>query len=76
MILLIPAISRAIKCSLVCGWGQVSFAATINKAPSIILAPPIIIAIKVSCPGASTNETTLSNSTGSSFSPAGCFPDA
>ena len=56
-----PLIVRAIRCSFVCGWGHFSFAAMSSNAPFIMAAPESIVAISVSCPGASTNETVLSN---------------
>ena len=59
IIFFIPHISNAIKCSLVCGCGHFSSAATNNKAASTIALPESMVAIKVSCPGASTKETDL-----------------
>uniref|UniRef100_A0A915LCP9 Uncharacterized protein n=1 Tax=Romanomermis culicivorax TaxID=13658 RepID=A0A915LCP9_ROMCU len=50
-------ISIAAKCSLVCGWGHDSFPAIKSKAASMTAAPFNIVAIKMSCPGQSTNET-------------------
>jgi len=55
----IPMISKAIRCSLVCGCGHCSFAATSSSAPSIIVAPLNIVAISDSWPGASTNDIFL-----------------
>src|SRR3989338_11590125 len=53
-IFFIPAICNAIICSLVCGCGHSSFTATSSNAPSIIVLPDNMVAIKLSCPGAST----------------------
>ena len=58
----IPANSIAAKCSRVWGWGHFSFAAIINNAPSITVAPDNIVAINASCPGESTKLTALINS--------------
>jgi len=46
----------ATRCSCVCGFIP-SFAATTNIAASMIAAPESIVAISISCPGASTNVT-------------------
>ena len=62
MILSMPMMDRAIRCSLVWGWGHFSLAATRRRAPSISAAPESIVAMRVSCPGASTKETALRNS--------------
>jgi len=51
-----PIISRACRCSRVCGCGQISAADTKSSAPSIMLAPHSIVAMRLSCPGASTSE--------------------
>ena len=51
--------SRATKCSLVCGLGHGSLAAITRIAPSIIAAPDSIVAIRTSWPGASTYDTLL-----------------
>ena len=40
--------SKAARCSLVCGCGQGSLAAITKTAPSIIAAPESMIAISVS----------------------------
>ena len=52
-------ISTAARCSLVCGCGQVSFAAIRSRAASITAAPFNMVAIRMSCPGQSTKETCL-----------------
>lgn len=46
----------ATRCSWVCGLIP-SFAATTRIAASIIAAPESIVAISISCPGASTKVT-------------------
>mmetsp|Transcript_16568 Transcript_16568/g.46774 ORF Transcript_16568/g.46774 Transcript_16568/m.46774 type:complete len:225 (-) Transcript_16568:353-1027(-) len=55
-------ISTAARCSLVWGCGHVSLAAMSSSAPSITAAPLSIVAIRMSCPGQSTNDTCLSSS--------------
>mmetsp|Transcript_236 Transcript_236/g.919 ORF Transcript_236/g.919 Transcript_236/m.919 type:complete len:354 (+) Transcript_236:200-1261(+) len=50
-------ISTAARCSEVCGCGHDSFPATSRSAPSITAAPLSMVAIKISCPGQSTNDT-------------------
>ena len=62
IILSTPMIERAIRCSLVCGCGHGSFAATRRSAPFMMAAPDSIVAMRVSWPGASTNDTDLSRS--------------
>lgn len=52
-------ITKATKCSYVCGCGHDIFAATNNRAQSITAAPVSIVDIKMSCPGQSTNDTCL-----------------
>jgi hypothetical protein len=54
-----PTASIAAKCSLVWGCGQVSFAAITSMAPSMTAAPLSIVAINISCPGASTKLIVL-----------------
>lgn len=54
-------ISTAAKCSDVCGWGHDSFPAINKRAASMTAAPVNMVAIKMSCPGQSTNETCLSD---------------
>eukprot|EP00826_Nyctotherus_ovalis_P060707 TRINITY_DN8549_c0_g1_i6.p1 TRINITY_DN8549_c0_g1~~TRINITY_DN8549_c0_g1_i6.p1 ORF type:complete len:226 (+),score=18.41 TRINITY_DN8549_c0_g1_i6:106-783(+) len=49
-------ISTAARCSEVCGCGQLSFAAISSSAASITATPPSIVAMRMSCPGQSTNE--------------------
>ena len=51
--------STAARCSLVCGCGQGSLAAISSSAASMTAAPFNIVAIKMSWPGQSTNETCL-----------------
>ena len=62
IILLIPFASRATRCSFVCGLGHGSFAAITRTAASIIAAPESIVAISISCPGASTKLMYLTGS--------------
>mmetsp|Transcript_4721 Transcript_4721/g.14524 ORF Transcript_4721/g.14524 Transcript_4721/m.14524 type:complete len:243 (-) Transcript_4721:19-747(-) len=50
-------ISTAARCSLVCGCGHDSLPAISSSAPSITAAPLSMVAIRMSCPGQSTNET-------------------
>ncbi len=57
-----PMMSSAIRCSSVCAWGTSSVALTTSTAPSMIDAPDSIVAISVSWPGASTNETVRTTS--------------
>lgn len=61
-ILSMPTMDSAIRCSLVCGWGHLSLAATSSSAPLMRAAPDSIVAIRVSCPGASTKDTARRNS--------------
>lgn len=49
-----PVISRAVRCSTVCGCGQCSFAEMRSSAPSMMFAPESIVAMRLSWPGAST----------------------
>jgi hypothetical protein len=60
-----PMMSSAIRCSWVCAWGTGSVAPITSTAPSISDAPESIVAISVSCPGASTNETVRTESVSS-----------
>ncbi len=77
MMLSMPTISNAFKCSLVCGWGQLSVADTSNNAPSMMFAPQSIVAMRLSCPGASTSDTFLSNFVSlPHFAHFGCAPKA
>mmetsp|Transcript_7758 Transcript_7758/g.23697 ORF Transcript_7758/g.23697 Transcript_7758/m.23697 type:complete len:223 (+) Transcript_7758:954-1622(+) len=55
-------ISTAARCSEVCGCGHGSFPATRSRAASITAAPFSIVAIRMSCPGQSTNETCRTSS--------------
>jgi hypothetical protein len=57
-------ISTAAKCSLVCGCGQDSLAAISSSAPSMTAAPLSIVAIRMSWPGQSTNDTWRTRSMG------------
>ena len=57
-------ISTAAKCSNVYGYGQSISADINNKAASITAAPVNIVAIKISCPGQSTNDICLMRSIG------------
>mmetsp|Transcript_13089 Transcript_13089/g.31742 ORF Transcript_13089/g.31742 Transcript_13089/m.31742 type:complete len:363 (+) Transcript_13089:311-1399(+) len=50
-------ISTAARCSEVCGCGHDSFPAMSSSAPSITAAPLSIVAMRMSCPGQSTNDT-------------------
>ncbi len=50
-------ISTAAKCSLVCGCGHVSLAAMSSSAPSMTAAPLSMVAMRMSWPGQSTNDT-------------------
>ena len=43
-------ISMAARCSEVWGCGQVSFAATSSRAPSMTAAPFSMVAMRMSCP--------------------------
>mmetsp|Transcript_66228 Transcript_66228/g.185181 ORF Transcript_66228/g.185181 Transcript_66228/m.185181 type:complete len:265 (-) Transcript_66228:386-1180(-) len=54
-------ISTAARCSEVWGCGQLSFPAMRRSAASITAAPFNMVAIRISCPGQSTNDTCLSN---------------
>jgi len=73
MMFLTPMISRAMRCSFVCGCGHSSFAVIKRSAPSMIAAPESMVAINVSCPGASMKETVL---VGVALAQQGCFPVA
>eukprot|EP00732_Lithocolla_globosa_P004646 Lithocolla_globosa_v1_NODE_4389_length_1447_cov_46.732759.p3 type:complete len:213 gc:universal NODE_4389_length_1447_cov_46.732759:512-1150(+) len=55
-------ISMAAKCSEVWGCGQVSFPAIKSSAASMTAAPFNMVAIRISWPGQSTNETCLKSS--------------
>ena len=50
-------ISTAARCSEVCGCGHGSLPAIRSKAASMTAAPFNMVAIRISCPGQSTNET-------------------
>lgn len=50
-------ISTAARCSEVCGCGQGSLPAMSSSAASITAAPFSMVAMRMSCPGQSTNET-------------------
>ena len=54
-----PVISIAAICYIVYGYGQYWSPAIINMAASITAVPLIIVAIYLSWPGQSTNETCL-----------------
>mmetsp|Transcript_6289 Transcript_6289/g.16081 ORF Transcript_6289/g.16081 Transcript_6289/m.16081 type:complete len:261 (+) Transcript_6289:418-1200(+) len=55
-------ISTAARCSAVWGCGQVSLPAMRSRAASITAAPLSIVAMRMSCPGQSTNDTWRSSS--------------
>lgn len=55
-------ISIAARCSDVCGCGHGSFAAMSRSAASMTAAPLSMVAMRMSCPGQSTNETCLQES--------------
>jgi len=50
-------ISMAAKCSEVCGCGHDSLPAINNSAASMTAAPLSMVAIRMSWPGQSTNDT-------------------
>mmetsp|Transcript_17722 Transcript_17722/g.45805 ORF Transcript_17722/g.45805 Transcript_17722/m.45805 type:complete len:208 (+) Transcript_17722:801-1424(+) len=50
-------ISTAARCSEVCGCGHGSLPAMSSSAASITAAPLSIVAMRMSCPGQSTNDT-------------------
>lgn len=50
-------ISIAARCSLVWGCGQGSLPAMRSNAASMTAAPFNMVAMRISCPGQSTNET-------------------
>eukprot|EP00123_Amoebidium_parasiticum_P012219 comp21201_c0_seq1/m.28805 comp21201_c0_seq1/g.28805 ORF comp21201_c0_seq1/g.28805 comp21201_c0_seq1/m.28805 type:complete len:353 (+) comp21201_c0_seq1:732-1790(+) len=52
-------ISIAARCSDVCGCGHDSFPAMSSSAASITAAPFNMVAMRMSCPGQSTNDTCL-----------------
>mmetsp|Transcript_57533 Transcript_57533/g.106277 ORF Transcript_57533/g.106277 Transcript_57533/m.106277 type:complete len:233 (-) Transcript_57533:368-1066(-) len=54
-------ISKAAKCSEVCGCGQVSLPAMSRSAASITAAPLSMVAMRMSCPGQSTKDTCLTS---------------
>mmetsp|Transcript_12141 Transcript_12141/g.31116 ORF Transcript_12141/g.31116 Transcript_12141/m.31116 type:complete len:354 (+) Transcript_12141:170-1231(+) len=62
-------ISTAARCSLVCGCGHDSLAAISSSAPSITAAPFSMVAIRMSWPGQSTNDTWRSSSISLSWKP-------
>ena len=55
-------ISTAARCSDVWGCGHGSLAAINSSAPSMTAAPLSIVAMRISCPGQSTNDTCLNSS--------------
>mmetsp|Transcript_485 Transcript_485/g.1154 ORF Transcript_485/g.1154 Transcript_485/m.1154 type:complete len:205 (-) Transcript_485:125-739(-) len=61
MMFLSCMISTAARCSDVCGCGHDSFAAMRSSAPSMTAAPLSMVAMRMSCPGQSTNETCLTS---------------
>ena len=77
IMLSMPIISRALRCSLVCGCGQVSVADMSSSAPSMMFAPQSIVAIRLSCPGASTSDIFLRSCVSAAhFGHFGCAPYA
>ena len=62
-------ISTAARCSEVWGCGHDSFAAMSSSAPSITAAPLSIVAMRMSWPGQSTNDTCRSSSISLSSKP-------